>query len=185
MTSCPRRIGQFRPRRLIREGQGSRVWDEDGKEYVDYLIGSGPMLLGHGHPEVSEAVAEQIAQGHDLFRQQQRRGRAGGGNLPRGPVCRAGAFSVLGWRGGHVCDTAGARVHRARQDRQVRRRLPRHVGRGADEPGPGAAAGLSAGAARQRRHSRGGTRADADRAVQRPGPPARPCCRAMAARWPD
>ena len=29
-------------------------------EYVDYLIGSGPMLLGHGHPEVMEAVLEQL-----------------------------------------------------------------------------------------------------------------------------
>ena len=48
------------PAVFIREGKGARVWDEDGKEYVDYLIGSGPMLLGHGHPEVLEAVAEQL-----------------------------------------------------------------------------------------------------------------------------
>jgi hypothetical protein len=38
------------PRHRHPRGPGSRVWDEDGKEYVDYLIGSGPMLLGHGHP---------------------------------------------------------------------------------------------------------------------------------------
>ena len=45
-------FGNFDPGIIIREGKGSRVWDEDGNEYVDYLIGSGPMLLGHGHPEV-------------------------------------------------------------------------------------------------------------------------------------
>ncbi|MCU9836790.1 aminotransferase class III-fold pyridoxal phosphate-dependent enzyme [Ruegeria sp. WL0004] len=60
-------FGNFDPTLFIREGQGSRVWDEDGKEYVDLLIGSGPMLLGHGHPEVLEAVAEQLPRGMTFF----------------------------------------------------------------------------------------------------------------------
>ncbi|MCV2887875.1 aspartate aminotransferase family protein [Ruegeria aquimaris] len=60
-------FGNFDPSLFIREGQGSRVWDEDGKEYVDLLIGSGPMLLGHGHPEVLEAVAEQLPRGMTFF----------------------------------------------------------------------------------------------------------------------
>jgi glutamate-1-semialdehyde 2,1-aminomutase len=60
-------FGNFDPGIFIREGKGSRVWDEDGKEYVDYLIGSGPMLLGHGHPEVLEAVAEQLPKGMTFF----------------------------------------------------------------------------------------------------------------------
>ena len=33
---------------VIREGKGGRVWDVSGNEYVDYLLGSGPMLIGHG-----------------------------------------------------------------------------------------------------------------------------------------
>lgn len=41
---------------IVVEGKGSRVWDEKGKEYIDYLLGSGPMILGHGHPEVSAPV---------------------------------------------------------------------------------------------------------------------------------
>ena len=45
---------------FIREGQGSRVWDEDDKGYVDFLIGSGQMLLGHCPPEVLEVVAEPL-----------------------------------------------------------------------------------------------------------------------------
>jgi glutamate-1-semialdehyde 2,1-aminomutase len=60
-------FGNFDPGIIIREGKGSRVWDEDGNEYVDYLIGSGPMLLGHGNPEVEEAVFEQIPRGMTFF----------------------------------------------------------------------------------------------------------------------
>ena len=60
-------FGNFDPGIIIREGRGSRVWDEDGNEYVDYLIGSGPMLLGHGHPEVLDAVHEQLGKGMTFF----------------------------------------------------------------------------------------------------------------------
>ncbi|MEM1274393.1 MAG: aminotransferase class III-fold pyridoxal phosphate-dependent enzyme [Pseudomonadota bacterium] len=60
-------FGNFDPGIVISKGEGSRVWDEDGREYVDYLIGSGPMLLGHGHPEVMEAVLEQLPLGMTFF----------------------------------------------------------------------------------------------------------------------
>ncbi|MDJ0628176.1 MAG: aminotransferase class III-fold pyridoxal phosphate-dependent enzyme [Rhodobacter sp.] len=60
-------FGNFDPGIMIREGKGARVWDEDGNEYVDYLIGSGPMLVGHGHPEVLEAVFEQLPKGMTFF----------------------------------------------------------------------------------------------------------------------
>ena len=60
-------FGNFDPTLFIREGHGSRVWDENGKEYIDLLIGSGPMLLGHGHPEVLEAVAKQLPKGMTFF----------------------------------------------------------------------------------------------------------------------
>lgn len=60
-------LGNFDPDIFIREGNGSRVWDENGKEYVDYLIGSGPMLLGHGNPEVLDAVHSQLGKGMTFF----------------------------------------------------------------------------------------------------------------------
>ena len=60
-------FGNFDPGIIIREGKGSRVWDEDGNEYIDYLIGSGPMMLGHGHPEVLDAVQEQLGKGMTFF----------------------------------------------------------------------------------------------------------------------
>jgi glutamate-1-semialdehyde 2,1-aminomutase len=60
-------FGNFDPGIVIAKGQGSHVWDEDGNAYIDYLIGSGPMLLGHGHPEVMEAVLEQLPKGMTFF----------------------------------------------------------------------------------------------------------------------
>jgi len=60
-------FGNFEPGLIVREGRGSRVWDEDGNEFIDYLIGSGPMLVGHGHEEVLEAVQEQLGKGMTFF----------------------------------------------------------------------------------------------------------------------
>ncbi len=52
---------------VIREGSGGRIWDVSGNEYIDYLLGSGPMLLGHAHPEVIAAVREQLERGTTFF----------------------------------------------------------------------------------------------------------------------
>lgn len=60
-------FGNFDPGIIISEGKGSRVWDEDGNEYVDYLIGSGPMLLGHGNLEVIDVVQTQLGKGMTFF----------------------------------------------------------------------------------------------------------------------
>jgi glutamate-1-semialdehyde 2,1-aminomutase len=47
----------------LERGSGCRVWDEDGREYVDFLLASGPLILGHAHPRVCEAVSRQLAKG--------------------------------------------------------------------------------------------------------------------------
>ncbi len=52
---------------VIARGQGGRVWDESGREYVDFLLGSGPMLVGHAHPEVTAAATAQMALGSTFF----------------------------------------------------------------------------------------------------------------------
>jgi len=52
---------------VIREGHAGRVTDIDGNDYVDFLLGSGPMFAGHGHPEVVAAVQEQLARGFTFF----------------------------------------------------------------------------------------------------------------------
>jgi glutamate-1-semialdehyde 2,1-aminomutase len=52
---------------VVREGRAARIWDEDGNEYVDYALGSGPMLVGHAHPDVTAAAQEQTARGTTFF----------------------------------------------------------------------------------------------------------------------
>ena len=52
---------------VIKEGRGGRAWDESGREYVDFLLGSGPMLVGHAHPKLTEAVLAQVPKGTTFF----------------------------------------------------------------------------------------------------------------------
>lgn len=47
---------------LVR-GEGSHVWDEDGNEYVDFVGSWGPLILGHSHPAVLEAVGQAMQHG--------------------------------------------------------------------------------------------------------------------------
>ena len=60
-------LGNLSSQPIIHEGRGGRVWDVSGNEYVDYLLGSGPMLVGHAHPEVMAAVHEQLDRGTTFF----------------------------------------------------------------------------------------------------------------------
>jgi len=52
---------------VIAEGKGGRVRDVSGNEYVDFLLGSGPMFIGHAHPEVVAAVIAQVPKGVTFF----------------------------------------------------------------------------------------------------------------------
>src|SRR5438045_3472289 len=52
---------------MLRAGKGGRIWDENGKEYVDFLLGSGPMFIGHGHPDGTAAVQSQLPHGTTYF----------------------------------------------------------------------------------------------------------------------
>ncbi|MDI3339909.1 MAG: aspartate aminotransferase family protein [Sphaerobacter sp.] len=66
-------VRYFRPFPIYAErAQGSKKWDVDGNELIDYAVGHGALILGHSHPEIAEAVAEQVRRGthygagHDL-----------------------------------------------------------------------------------------------------------------------
>lgn len=48
---------------FIKRAFGSRLWDEDGHEYIDYIGSWGPAILGHAHPEVIKTIAETASQG--------------------------------------------------------------------------------------------------------------------------
>src|SRR3954468_19231362 len=47
----------------IERADGSRKWDVDGNELIDHWMGHGSLILGHGHPQVTSAVAEQVHRG--------------------------------------------------------------------------------------------------------------------------
>ncbi len=49
--------------RFFTRAQGSRLWDANGKEYIDYVGSWGPAILGHAHPDVIRAVQEKAALG--------------------------------------------------------------------------------------------------------------------------
>lgn len=48
---------------VLVKGEGPRVWDADGKEYVDFLCSWGPLILGHAHPKVVSYVEEAMRKG--------------------------------------------------------------------------------------------------------------------------
>jgi glutamate-1-semialdehyde aminotransferase/spore coat polysaccharide biosynthesis protein SpsF (cytidylyltransferase family)/predicted dehydrogenase len=51
---------------FLAKGKGCRVWDVDGNEYIDYIQGLLPNILGYAHAEVNAAVSEQLTQGHSF-----------------------------------------------------------------------------------------------------------------------
>jgi glutamate-1-semialdehyde 2,1-aminomutase len=52
---------------VVREARGARLTDVSGREYVDYILGSGPLVLGHAHPAVVSAVERQLGRGTTYF----------------------------------------------------------------------------------------------------------------------
>ncbi len=48
---------------FIERAEGCHLWDADGRRYVDYVCSWGPMILGHGHPDVLRALEEQLPKG--------------------------------------------------------------------------------------------------------------------------
>lgn len=52
---------------IIDRGLAGHIWDVKGDEYIDYLLGSGPMIVGHCNPEVTAVVQEKVAKGSTFF----------------------------------------------------------------------------------------------------------------------
>ncbi|MBI3325608.1 MAG: aminotransferase class III-fold pyridoxal phosphate-dependent enzyme, partial [Nitrospinae bacterium] len=49
--------------RFIARAAGSKIYDVDGREYIDYVASWGPMILGHAHPQVVRAVQQAAERG--------------------------------------------------------------------------------------------------------------------------
>ena len=60
-----RSVGGVPP--IIAGGAGSKLTDIDGNEYIDYVLSYGPLLLGHAHPVVTEAIKKAAEKGSSLF----------------------------------------------------------------------------------------------------------------------
>ncbi|SVE21493.1 uncharacterized protein METZ01_LOCUS474347, partial [marine metagenome] len=44
---------------FIKKASGARIWDVDGNEYIDYVASWGPLIFGHAHPKIVEALKRQ------------------------------------------------------------------------------------------------------------------------------
>ena len=52
---------------VVARGEGSHIWDIAGHQFIDYHLGSGPALLGHGHPAITAAVNAQLSKGTTYY----------------------------------------------------------------------------------------------------------------------
>ena len=99
---------------FIERGDGSRIWDIDGNEYVDYHLGYGAMVVGHAHPAIVEAIERQVRNGTH-FAQPTKHLDAIGANL-------AERFSLPLWRfcnSGTEATLEAARLMRAKTGRDL------------------------------------------------------------------
>lgn len=63
VSSDIRRSASSAPPLYVDHARGSRIWDVDGNEYLDFVLGQGPLLFGHSHPRIVEAVTRQLSRG--------------------------------------------------------------------------------------------------------------------------
>jgi len=49
--------------RFIEKAQGAKFWDVEGKNYIDFCMSFGPLILGHRHPEVEDAIIQAVQDG--------------------------------------------------------------------------------------------------------------------------
>jgi glutamate-1-semialdehyde 2,1-aminomutase len=63
VSSDARRVGPGEVPLYVDRAEGAYLWDVDGRRYVDFVLGQGPMVLGHCPPAVVESVARQAARG--------------------------------------------------------------------------------------------------------------------------
>ena len=52
---------------VVERGEGPTIWSTDGRQFVDYVLGSGPLVLGHAHPRIVAAIQAQAARGTTYY----------------------------------------------------------------------------------------------------------------------
>ena len=153
----------------IERGQGARVWDVDGTSRLDFIGNYSALILGHAHPKVTAAVAEQLARGTSVaaanpveVQLAQERSLFG-----------HGAIHELGDRGDHVRHAPRPDLHGQAEDRALRGRVSRdaRLRRDLDQAGSRACrtANCPSPGARLGRHATGCPGRHYRASLQRPG----------------
>ena len=85
LREVPRGLAIVHPSLSIARAEGARVWDADGKEYLDFACGIGVLNVGHRHPRVVRAIADQAdaPHAHGVSGRDVRRLRRSGGAAER------------------------------------------------------------------------------------------------------
>lgn len=52
---------------VVSHGEGAQLVSTEGRTYIDYVLGSGPMIIGHAHPRVVDAVKQQVSKGTTFY----------------------------------------------------------------------------------------------------------------------
>ena len=104
---------------FTQRAKGSRLWDVDGNEYIDYVCSWGPMILGHAHPKVVRAVQEAARDGTSFGTPNPREVRLAQLVCESVPINSESPIRQLGDGSDHVGHSSGARVYEAGQDSQI------------------------------------------------------------------
>jgi glutamate-1-semialdehyde 2,1-aminomutase len=123
--------------RFIARGKGSYLYDADGERYIDFIGSWGPLILGHAHPQILQALKRKAAKGTTF------------GAPTEGEVDLAELVSRIvpsveklrlvssGYRSDHERDSLSSRIYSAHEIAQIRRLLPWTLRRFAGESGFG------------------------------------------------
>ena len=116
---------------FLTRGSGSRVWDADGNEYIDYVCSWGPLILGHANEQVIAAITQAAADGTSFGAPTERENEIAQLVVDAYESIEMVRFVNSGTEATMSALRSGAGVHRQAEDRKVRGRLPRPFGRAA------------------------------------------------------
>lgn len=112
---------------LLERGRGSRVWDIDGNEYIDFMMSFGALIQGHAHPAVVKTVSEAMAEGSHFAAATSAEVEAAERFCRMVPSAEVVRFANTGSEATMLALHFGPRPHWTKQVPQVRRPLSRLV----------------------------------------------------------
>ena len=110
---------------FIAKGDGAWLTDVDGNRYIDYVLSYGPLIVGHAHPAVVEAVIRQAERGMTYGAPTEAESDASGNDLRRPAVDGDAPVRLVGNRSRHERGSPGACLYPPPADLEVRWRVSR------------------------------------------------------------